>query len=68
MLIKSGLKIVKVKIMKMYLKPFTSHHKIGALKRLFKLFVFGTIKLSELKRTYLAILNLERYLERLKKI
>ena len=52
----------------MYLKPFTSNHKIGALKRIFKLFIFGTIKVSKLKRTYLAMLNLERYLEKLKNI
>lgn len=60
---KSGLKIVKLKIMKIYLRSFTSIQKTSALKRICKLFVFGTVRLSKLKLTYLAMLNLERYLE-----
>lgn len=65
MLIKSGLKIVKVKIMKICLKPFTKKHKFSALKRIFEVFVFGKIKLHELNRVYLAMLYLERYMERI---
>lgn len=51
--------------MKIYLKPFTKKHKFSALKRIFEVFVFGKIKLHELNRVYLAMLYLERYMERI---
>lgn len=52
--------------MKIYLRSFTSIQKTSALKRICKQFVFGTVRLSKLKLTYLAMLNLERYLGRVK--
>ena len=45
--------------------PFTNKQKKKALKRLLKALIFGKIKWAELKKFYLAMLHLERYLERL---
>ena len=52
-------------MMKIYAGSFTLKHKIKALKRILKAFIFGEIKWSELARVYVAMLHLERYLERL---
>lgn len=46
--------------------PFTNKQKKKALKRLLKAIILRKIKWAELKRFYLAMLHLERYLERLK--
>ena len=51
--------------MKIYTGSFTLKHKVKALKRILKAFIFGIITWSELTRTYLAMLHLERYLEHL---
>lgn len=45
--------------------PFTNKQKKKALKRLLKALILGKIKWVELKKFYLAMLHLERYLERL---
>lgn len=45
--------------------PFTNTQKKKALKRLLKALISGKIKWAELKKFYLAMLHLERYLERL---
>ncbi len=45
--------------------PFTNKQKKKALKRLLKALILGKIKWAELKKFYLAMLHLERYLERL---
>ena len=45
--------------------PFTNNHKRKALMRIFRALILGKIKWAELKRFYLAMLHLERYLERL---
>ncbi|MEN8291073.1 hypothetical protein ABFO59_01115 [Acinetobacter radioresistens] len=46
--------------------PFTNKQKKKALKRLLKAIILRKIKWVELRRFYLAMLHLERYLERLK--
>ncbi|UNT63674.1 MULTISPECIES: hypothetical protein [unclassified Acinetobacter] len=51
--------------MKICPNPFTIKQKMKALKRLLKALIFGKIKWAELKKFYLAMLHLERYLERL---
>lgn len=51
--------------MKICAGPFTHKHKIKALKRIFSALILGQIKWSELNRVYLAMLHLERYLEKL---
>ena len=45
--------------------PFTNKHKKNVLSRIFKALILGKIKWAELKKFYLAMLHLERYLERL---
>ena len=45
--------------------PFTNKHRKNALKRIFRALIQGKIKWADLKRFYLAMLHLERYLERL---
>ena len=45
--------------------PFTIKQKMKALKRIFRELILGEIKRNELKKFYLAMLHLERYLERL---
>lgn len=45
--------------------PFTNKHRKKALKRIFRALIQGKINWAELKRFYLAMLHLERYLERL---
>lgn len=54
--------------MKIYPNPFTNKQKVKALKRIFKALILGEVKWVELKRLYLAMLHLERYLERLNNI
>lgn len=54
--------------MKIYSDPFTHKHKMKALKRIFRAIILGKIKWSEIKKFYLAMLHLERYLERLKTV
>ena len=45
--------------------PFTNKHRKKALKCIFRALIVGKIKWAELKKFYLAMLHLERYLERL---
>ncbi len=49
----------------MHSGSFTHKHQMKALKRICKALVLGEIKRNELKKFYLAMLHLERYLERL---
>lgn len=51
--------------MKICSDPFTHKHKMKALKRIFRALILGKIQWFEVKRFYLAMLHLERYLERL---
>ncbi|BBR72610.1 Uncharacterised protein [Acinetobacter baumannii] len=51
--------------MKICPNPFTNKHKKKALTRIFRALILGKIKWAELKNFYLAMLHLERYLERL---
>lgn len=45
--------------------PFTIKQKMKALKRICRELILGKIKWAELKKFYLAMLHLERYLEKL---
>ena len=49
----------------MHSGSFTHKHQMKALKRICKALVLGEIKRNELKKFYLAMLHLERYLEKL---
>ena len=54
--------------MKICLTPFTCKHRVNALRRIFKEFILAKIKPSNLRVFYLAMLHLERYLEKLNRI
>ncbi len=51
--------------MKICPNPFTNKHKRNALNRIFREFILGKIKWTELTKFYSAMLHLERYLEKL---
>ena len=51
--------------MKLCPNPFTNKHKRNALNRIFREFILGNIKWTELMKFYSAMLHFERYLERL---
>ena len=51
--------------MKIFPNPFTNKHKKNALTRIFRALILGKIKWAELKKFYLAMLHLERYLEKI---
>jgi hypothetical protein len=49
-------------------EPFTNKHKKLALKRIIRALIIGKIEWVELKKFYLAMLHLERYLDVLAQI
>ena len=54
--------------MKISPNTFTNKHKMKALKRIFRAFLFGKINKYEWKKYYVAMLHLECYLDRLNSI
>ncbi len=51
--------------MKISSSSFSYKHKMNALKRICKALIIRELKYSDLNKVYIALLHLERYLERL---